>query len=444
MSDLRNDQISLFDSFDVLEQAAEQTVVKNYARSLVNIKSYLSSLFERYENDGKLFYDDMALYGRLEKMSRELRGLMVSLYAANTKIITGALTSTYTEAFTGQGEAIKRAWGSKSLIGIIREEELHRALTNEISGLAWAERMGLRREQAVAKVRETIVQGLQNGETYKQMAERLNEAMGKDVPNAIRIVRNESGRVFAEARKDRLDRIQGIDMTKEWYTAKDEGVRVNHRPMHGVKIPYRQNFVLPNGNEGFGPMMFGDPKDDIGCRCFYVVDDADEADTKTYTQGLDFGEDGGIIGSEGEVMNFTGASGAIPRHDIERMDKHAEQYYEQIRRRSSDVEAIARNTGFSEDDIAKIKSHLFLNEYDLGDATPSKFDPLYDIAISWQRLIDGKNIQEMDLVLLRHELMEHELMNVRGMSYIKAHRLTEASHNYSKFVRELDEREGIR
>jgi hypothetical protein len=43
----------------------------------------------------------------------------------------------------------------------------------------------------------------------------------------------------------------------------------------------------------------------------------------------------------------TGASGAIPRSDRNRMDQHAELYYEEIRKRVGDVESIAKNTGFS-------------------------------------------------------------------------------------------------
>ena len=122
-----------------------------------------------------------------------------------------------------------------------------------------------------------------------------------------------------------------------------------------------------------------------------------------------------------EIVISTGASGAIPRHDWSRMDKHARMFYEQIRKRKSDIEAIAQNTGFSIDDIQKVKAHIFFNEYDLGDETPSRFDPLYDIAVSWQRLISGSDIKEMDIVLLHHELMEYELMSEQNMSYNAAH-----------------------
>ncbi|MCL2772620.1 MAG: hypothetical protein FWD71_04645 [Oscillospiraceae bacterium] len=79
----------------------------------------------------------------------------------------------------------------------------------------------------------------------------------------------------------------------------------------------------------------------------------------------------------------------------------------------------------------------------MGDEQPERFAPDYDMAVSWQRLIDGKDIHEMDLVMLYHELMEYELMIVKGLSYDKAHELTQVKYNYSKYVKELNAREGV-
>jgi hypothetical protein len=151
----------------------------------------------------------------------------------------------------------------------------------------------------------------------------------------------------------------------------------------------------------------------------------------------------GIISVGGGKMNFTGASGAIPRNDTTRMDSHAERYYEEIRNRTTDVATIAANTGFSVEDIKTIKHHIFTDYHDLGEDSLERFDPDYDMAVSWQRLIDGKNIQEMDLVLLRHELHESKLMK-QGTDYRTAHDTAELLHDYSKFIRELNLMEGVR
>ncbi|MCL2086061.1 MAG: hypothetical protein FWH05_00505 [Oscillospiraceae bacterium] len=141
-------------------------------------------------------------------------------------------------------------------------------------------------------------------------------------------------------------------------------------------------------------------------------------------------------------MNVTGASGAIPRDDIKRMDAHAERYYEEIRKRKSDIAAIAKNTGFSIENVEKIKQHVFITEHNLGKKKLLRFTPDYDMAVSWQRLIDGCDIREMDIVLLNHELTELNLM-AQGHSYDKAHGIAEDIYNYVKFINELDAKEGI-
>lgn len=142
-------------------------------------------------------------------------------------------------------------------------------------------------------------------------------------------------------------------------------------------------------------------------------------------------------------MINTGASGAIPRADMKRQNQHAKLFYEEVRMRKGDISAVAKNSGFSIDDVEKIKNHMFFNKYDLGDEQPSCFDPDYDMAVSWQRLTEGKAIQEMDIVLLNHELMEYGLMSEKGLNYHEAHKITEKIYDYAKYVRELNEKEGV-
>ena len=93
---------------------------------------------------------------------------------------------------------------------------------------------------------------------------------------------------------------------------------------------------------------------------------------------------------------------------------------------------VSNNSGLSQSDVEKIYNHIFINEYDLEDGR-KRFDPSYDVAESWRRLseIDGKNIQHHDRVMLRHELMEHDLM-AKGMKYDEAHERTNKSYNYQK------------
>ena len=53
------------------------------------------------------------------------------------------------------------------------------------------------------------------------------------------------------------------------------------------------------------------------------------------------------------------------------------------------------------------------------------------MAQSWQRLIEGKNIQKHDITLLQHEILEQKLME-QGYSQMESHKITEQKFNYSK------------
>ena len=117
--------------------------------------------------------------------------------------------------------------------------------------------------------------------------------------------------------------------------------------------------------------------------------------------------------------------------ESERADAHAERYYEFVRKMTTDVKRIAENTGIPEAVIQRIKNFIFMDVHDLGEGEIARFDPIYEMAESWQRLIDGKNIQPHDLTLLRHEIMENELMD-QGYSQDEAHILASKKYDYKK------------
>ena len=132
-----------------------------------------------------------------------------------------------------------------------------------------------------------------------------------------------------------------------------------------------------------------------------------------------------------------GISGAINRYTKE-AQRHAAQYYEAVRHMKTDVSNIAKNTGFSEQEIQEVKNFIFLEKHDLGDKS-DYFEPDFCMAQSWQRLIDGKNIQKHDITLLKHEIMESRLMK-NGIPQSEAHNITSKKYNYSKEANEYHDR----
>lgn len=113
--------------------------------------------------------------------------------------------------------------------------------------------------------------------------------------------------------------------------------------------------------------------------------------------------------------------------------------YAEFRNAADDVVSIAQNTGWSADDIATIKNHLF-NDTVLKDDGYGLLDPDYEIAVAWKRLIDG-NYYNCDILLLEHELFEATYYNyfhsINGCSLRDAHDFTSMYYDWAKLIKEL-------
>lgn len=140
-------------------------------------------------------------------------------------------------------------------------------------------------------------------------------------------------------------------------------------------------------------------------------------------------ESDGIIGN-----HISGAVSGARNPAGNKALEHAIKYYESVRHMTTDVEKIARNTGFSEDKIRQIKNYVFIDKHDLGGGTIDRFDPDYMMAESWRRLIEGKP-EAHDITMLRHELMEDELMR-GGLTQDEAHKRASMVYNYNKEAEE--------
>lgn len=57
----------------------------------------------------------------------------------------------------------------------------------------------------------------------------------------------------------------------------------------------------------------------------------------------------------------------------------------------------------------------------------------------------GKRRKERrhDLIMLKHERLEYELMNKKHMSYQEAHRLAEKKYNYQKALKEFKNKNNL-
>lgn len=138
-----------------------------------------------------------------------------------------------------------------------------------------------------------------------------------------------------------------------------------------------------------------------------------------------------MIANDMDRIEIYGALNDKNDPDHKRRKAHAELYYETRRHSNKEfwVKKVAENAGMSEKVIGKIFDHVFIEQHDIYGEL-KRFDSSYDMAESFRRLHEGKNIQPHDIVLLKHERLEAELMNRYGCNQSKAHTLASQKYNY--------------
>ena len=127
--------------------------------------------------------------------------------------------------------------------------------------------------------------------------------------------------------------------------------------------------------------------------------------------------------------------------DFIKAEKHAYLTYDKIKNSNQELEKRKiYSKDFTKEDVDIAFNHVFNDIHILKDGE-SLFHPEINMAESWERLITGKDIQSHDLILLKHERLEHDYMYVRGnMDYDTAHAKTDETYNYGKALTRYLER----
>ncbi len=195
---------------------------------------------------------------------------------------------------------------------------------------------------------------------------------------------------------------------KRWKSYRDERVRADHADVDGQVVDISRPFRV-------GKYMMMYPKDDslgagleeiVNCRCSV------------------------------EYLYLTG--GFFEKY--EKRIQSAEQYYDSIRNRIDDIEKISNNTHISYTDVEIVKRHVFLENHILDDNV-AVFDADYDMAVAWQRLING-TYEDRDIVLLKHELLESQVEKEYNLNYRDAHNIAQKKYPWSDIIDQMFGGEG--
>ena len=297
---------------------------------------------------------------------------------------------------------------------------------------------GTYRPKLTNKLQQALTDWCVRGTDPKVLARKLSYESGVAQSACNTLIRTETAQICSRAEMDCYDELGGekyriletlddktcdicADMDGKVFNKNEFEVGVTAPPFHpscrGTTVPEVDDDLLKQGRKRAA-------RDENG-KTVYINDMSYKDWKEKFVSNEQF-----TNLSNNDIIKSGGISGALNPYSKE-ANKHAKQYYESVRKMKTDVNRISENTGYDKETIQSIKDFIFMNKHDLGDGKYDYFYPSFEMAQSWQRLIDGKNIQPHDITLIKHEVMERALMRA-GLSQDEAHRLTSKTYNYQK------------
>ena len=255
----------------------EEQILKSleiaYATALSDVKKTVKdlrnsiSLLEKGGADVSLINSKIYQLEYQELMATQINSSLDLLRQKNITSTAQFLNKMYNDSYLGDIFNLQQAY-KMGVYSIPSPRAIITAITKDTAGLKFSERLYDDVEKLKTNVISEISRGIAQGNSYAEIAARVSEVTEISFNNAYRIARTEGGRVSTEAQIESMrdSTKQGADLLKRWDATLDDKVREVHIALDGETVEIEEYFQSTAG-QVFAPHMFGDPAQDINCRC---------------------------------------------------------------------------------------------------------------------------------------------------------------------------------
>lgn len=290
-----------------------------------------------------------------------------------------------------------------------------RIILAQTKGATFSQRLWVDQDVLKSKLDQVIANGIIQGQSNQQVARNLRDQLKSTVDNqryvTERLARTESSRVQAQAE---ILSMKGNDFKYcIWIDeprACTECKQIANKDNGWGKGVYLVDEV---------PFLPAHPN----CRCVLSAYWVDEEEKEAVS-----GESGAINRQSEHIKNFA------PLYAKETTAKALYLEFAQ-RNRNDSVNKIASAADMSTDDASEVYAHVFEDQHltldEDGQEIQAYFDPNYEMAQSFNRIFSNKDVNDDDIIMLKHELYERKLMKANPkMTYQEAHALALKKYPY--------------
>ena len=414
-------------------------------------------------------YNATMRINRLELLKARLATWLLEVNAELDADLRKALSDGYVEHVTKQAGLLGTTVSSSAI-----DQGIQEAIAYMYDNATFSDRIWKNQDVIKASIDKVVSQGSLGGYGLEKMINQLHKFTNANYSNAKRIVRTEMTRVMDKAQEDVFKKadvklvfwqvekkpcaaclaIHDNDVCygKGVYPIDDspkpvEDTHPNCRCLRSAFTEYEawQLQWAKSKDKGvyldqYGRVRYSDGR---------LVEDYLEAE-KLYNQDLKNKSKkakpaGAIVYDSSLSLSEKLKNKELEKSRLEakRQKTFAQKYYATLRNYKRDflVSKIAKNTGISSNIVIKAIEHVLDSKYNLdidGKMVFQTFEPDADMAHSLQNLYLN-NYDEADILLLHHENLEAYYMDKKGMSYVKAHKLTNKRYDYQDKIDQLKE-----
>lgn len=274
---------------DELEKKAEKDIEVVFNKRLKAILDQMLKMYRKFGRNGEASWTDVNKYNRFNQEMKLMAEQLNADYKAVIKLIRDSEERLYVEKYLMMAYLLEQSTSEEMGFKIPSVEMIESAIVNPIEFLTLPKVFEKHRNDIIRRLNIEIAQSLQAGESYTEMAFRLEQAMGWTKKKAILVARTEGGRVRSQADLAVEEQAsKTARLTKVWMSSLDTRVRKSHRKLDGQRAD-KEGYYHYGSWKSKAPRLWGVASMDIQCRChtIYLVN----GKLPEYRRGKDYMDD---------------------------------------------------------------------------------------------------------------------------------------------------------
>lgn len=241
-----------------------------YNDTLKEVKAKLKDYMTNYED---LPYWKQMQTGQLVKLQDEITELLNSAYPKAVDVATNFKTDQLQKGYNGVFYHAENQEGVSLGFNGLNKDFVRSAVQEPVAGKKLSQRLYKRKEQLAKRAQGAITTAVLQGKGYSYMARIISGNTDATYRQAMRIARTEGGRMRSIGKQKAYEEAEelGVKVQKMWVSTLDSMTRSSHQHLDGQVVDVKDDFIGLEGARAKGPRLFGDPSEDVNCRCTTVT-----------------------------------------------------------------------------------------------------------------------------------------------------------------------------